>query len=131
MKAIPATFLLLPVTLYLLAAVGKAQTGVESYQVYVGRRTGAICRDGSRSYATGRGACSWHGGVARWLYSETRYREIRDTPLARNEKKLWRTGHFSLLGVALIGVTIYIRRCRSGSTDATTGGPDNGMRGTG
>lgn len=31
-------------------------------------RTGAICKDGSRSSATGRGACSHHGGVARWLY---------------------------------------------------------------
>lgn len=29
---------------------------------------GAICRDGSYSYATGRGACSWHGGVAQWVY---------------------------------------------------------------
>lgn len=33
-------------------------------------RIGAICRDGTRSYATGRGACSWHGGVAYWLYSK-------------------------------------------------------------
>lgn len=33
-----------------------------------GGRTGAICRDGTRSRATGRGACSHHGGVARWLY---------------------------------------------------------------
>jgi hypothetical protein len=32
-------------------------------------RTGAICMDGSRSYATGRGACSWHGGVSEWLYN--------------------------------------------------------------
>lgn len=32
------------------------------------RRVGAICRDGSRSSATGRGACSWHGGVSQWLY---------------------------------------------------------------
>lgn len=31
------------------------------------RRVGAICRDGTRSYATGRGACSHHGGVSRWL----------------------------------------------------------------
>lgn len=30
-------------------------------------RGGAICRDGSRSYSTGRGTCSHHGGVARWL----------------------------------------------------------------
>jgi len=33
-----------------------------------GGRTGAICRDGTRSSATGRGACSHHGGVAQWLY---------------------------------------------------------------
>lgn len=33
-----------------------------------GGRIGAICRDGSRSFATGRGACSHHGGVAYWLY---------------------------------------------------------------
>lgn len=34
----------------------------------VERRVGAICMDGTRSYATGRGACSWHGGVSTWLY---------------------------------------------------------------
>jgi hypothetical protein len=32
-----------------------------------GVRIGAICRDGTRSTATGRGACSHHGGVAQWL----------------------------------------------------------------
>lgn len=31
-------------------------------------RIGAVCCDGSRSYATGRGACSHHGGVCQWLY---------------------------------------------------------------
>lgn len=30
-------------------------------------RGGAICRDGWRSYSTGRGTCSHHGGVAYWL----------------------------------------------------------------
>ena len=30
-------------------------------------RVGARCRDGSRSNATGRGACSHHGGVAYWI----------------------------------------------------------------
>lgn len=30
-------------------------------------RTGAICKDGSRSSATGKGACSHHGGVSYWL----------------------------------------------------------------
>lgn len=29
-------------------------------------REGAHCRDGTYSYATGRGACSWHGGVSSW-----------------------------------------------------------------
>ena len=32
-----------------------------------GTRYGAICRDGTRSNATGRGACSHHGGVSMWL----------------------------------------------------------------
>lgn len=31
-------------------------------------RIGAICEDGWQSSATGRGACSHHGGVLRWLY---------------------------------------------------------------
>lgn len=31
-------------------------------------RVGAICKDGTRSYSTGSGACSHHGGVAYWLY---------------------------------------------------------------
>lgn len=33
-------------------------------------RVGATCRDGSSSDATGQGACSWHGGVKRWLYDQ-------------------------------------------------------------
>jgi cell division protein FtsB len=41
---------------------------------YVRVRSGATCRDGSTSYATGRGACSWHGGVAFWNYSYERRR---------------------------------------------------------
>jgi hypothetical protein len=36
--------------------------------VFSGVRIGAICRDGTRSNATGRGACSHHGGVDHWLY---------------------------------------------------------------
>lgn len=28
----------------------------------------AECSDGSYSYSTGRGTCSWHGGVYEWLY---------------------------------------------------------------
>jgi hypothetical protein len=33
-------------------------------------RVGATCKDGSESGATGRGACSWHGGVRVWLYEQ-------------------------------------------------------------
>ena len=33
-------------------------------------RIGARCADGWRSEATGRGACSWHGGVSCWRYSD-------------------------------------------------------------
>jgi len=35
-----------------------------------GVRIGAICRDGWHSSATGSGACSHHGGVDHWLYSQ-------------------------------------------------------------
>jgi outer membrane protein assembly factor BamD (BamD/ComL family) len=38
------------------------------YSNYGTTRVGAICCDGTRSYATGRGACSHHGGVCQWLY---------------------------------------------------------------
>lgn len=31
-------------------------------------RTGATCKDGTSSSATGSGACSGHGGVATWTY---------------------------------------------------------------
>ncbi|MBH1979946.1 DUF3761 domain-containing protein [Candidatus Saccharibacteria bacterium] len=44
--------------------VGYAEYDEVDYSV----RTGAICDDGSYSYATGRGACSHHGGVSEWLY---------------------------------------------------------------
>lgn len=43
---------------------GKAEVSV----YYV--RTGAMCKDGTRSSATGRGACSHHGGVSYWLKDE-------------------------------------------------------------
>jgi hypothetical protein len=33
-----------------------------------GKRIGARCNDGTRSSATGRGACSHHGGVDYWIY---------------------------------------------------------------
>lgn len=35
--------------------------------VYYESGGGAICNDGWRSYSTGRGTCSWHGGVAYYL----------------------------------------------------------------
>ena len=35
----------------------------------VAYRVGAYCVDGSYSYATGRGACSHHGGVREWAYN--------------------------------------------------------------
>ena len=33
-------------------------------------RVGAICNDGTASTATGSGACSHHGGVSCWQYSD-------------------------------------------------------------
>jgi hypothetical protein len=33
-------------------------------------RIGAACKDGTSSTATGSGACSHHGGVSCWQYSD-------------------------------------------------------------
>lgn len=41
--------------------------GEKEVYKWISTRVGAICRDGNRSYATGRGACSHHGGVDYWL----------------------------------------------------------------
>lgn len=49
-----------------------SKTNSNSYKNYnsekVKIRIGAVCRDGTTSTATGRGACSHHGGVDYWLY---------------------------------------------------------------
>lgn len=50
-----------------IANPGK-QRKPQTVKNYSSRRVGAICRDGTRSYATGRGACSHHGGVSYWLF---------------------------------------------------------------
>jgi len=46
--------------------IKKGKAVVSTYSA----RTGAKCRDGTSSYATGRGACSHHGGVAYWKTAE-------------------------------------------------------------
>ena len=46
----------------------KTEGSTDAYCKYVKVRVGAICNDGSRSYSTGSGTCSWHGGVHYWLY---------------------------------------------------------------
>lgn len=43
-----------------LVKEGKAIVSNNTYRI------GATCKDGTSSSATGRGACSHHGGVARW-----------------------------------------------------------------
>ena len=49
-------------------SITKTYRPKKSVQNYGRVRVGAICCDGTRSYATGRGACSHHGGVCQWLY---------------------------------------------------------------
>jgi hypothetical protein len=50
-----------------LIASSLAFTGVQAQSRY---RVGATCNDGSSSSATGSGACSHHGGVQCWRYSD-------------------------------------------------------------
>ena len=44
----------------------KSRTETRTNNVKI--RIGAVCNDGTTSRATGRGACSHHGGVDYWLY---------------------------------------------------------------
>jgi hypothetical protein len=58
----------------ILLTVGIALAGIglvpESHAQLPVYRIGAICADGTQSSATGSGACSHHGGVMCWLYSD-------------------------------------------------------------
>lgn len=55
------------------------------YQVKVG----AICRDGWHSNATGRGACSHHGGVKEWIYITAYHKTIEECKMEASQKS-WR-----------------------------------------
>ncbi len=51
------------------------------------RRTGAICADGTRSNATGRGACAGHGGVKQWLYASEQDEESEPFSKTKSKRK--------------------------------------------
>jgi len=53
---------------YVAPAAATTTTSSSSSSQTSSGRTGATCKDGSHSNATGSGACSHHGGVAQWLY---------------------------------------------------------------
>jgi hypothetical protein len=77
-------------------------TRTHSYVRDVPYRTGAMCQDGSQSRATGSGACSWHGGVAYWLSSETvtvidTVPELLEDRQARKRDAAW-----AVLGMAVL-----------------------------
>jgi hypothetical protein len=89
----------------LLASVGASQVQTVQYTYEPGGRLGALCRDGSQSKATGRGACSWHGGVREWLFSESRTLQVRSTALAKLEPAL----RLATMGtLAAAGVILYL-----------------------
>jgi len=57
-----------PIPAQIEAPAPVQQPAVPTANPLAGQRRGAICRDGTSSGATGRGACSHHGGVDHWLY---------------------------------------------------------------
>jgi hypothetical protein len=95
------------------ARIGNRQTIVETYLYAPGGRIGALCRDGSESFATGSGACSHHRGVARWRFQEMRERKIHPTFMARHEERFRRIGE-NAIGMAVIGVlaVVFVALCR-------------------
>jgi hypothetical protein len=68
-----------------------------------GHRTGAVCEDGWRSGATGRGACSHHDGVDHWNYA--------DKPMGDRV-----TGFGISFGLGLTGALL-VRHARSKNQD--------------
>lgn len=52
-------------------------------------RVGAICRDGWQSKATGKGACSHHGGVSEWIYATSYYKTLEECK-KEAQRKSWR-----------------------------------------
>lgn len=55
---------LFTVALASMLTLGARQTDTSRHRV------GALCNDGTTSSATGSGACSHHGGVQCWEYSD-------------------------------------------------------------
>ena len=64
--------LLLSASMFLATAATPLRPGDKNAELrqFGGYRIGAICNDGTQSSATGSGACSYHGGVMCWLYSD-------------------------------------------------------------
>lgn len=60
---------------------GKAVVSYYSYGI------GAVCKDGSLSSATGRGACSHHRGVSTWRYGQRKSVRIEDNKLHDNHEQ--------------------------------------------
>lgn len=74
----------------------------------------AICRDGTYSYSSGSGTCSWHGGVDYWIdndpahsrhYATERADQSSDNEEGRsdNDKTLLRYGFVGLLSAIFGG----------------------------
>jgi hypothetical protein len=68
---------------------------------------GAVCRDGWRSNSTGRGTCSHHGGVARWVHAEYEgeYKSLRKPSLT--------VGHVGAVSTALFASIALVRLWKS------------------
>jgi len=56
---------------FLAALMLTSLLAISGLQLQSGRhRVGAVCNDGTTSSATGSGACSHHGDVSCWQYSD-------------------------------------------------------------
>ena len=100
-KVAAGWLLFLAFLMCVLAISAPLETHTEYYDVNVGYRTGAVCRDGAGSRATGSGACSWHGGVAYWTFTERRSRKVPGGPLTEYTPWLWGTALTALAGAGV------------------------------
>ena len=61
----------------------------------------AICRDGTYSYSSGSGTCSWHGGVAQWVVPESYEQRIqREAEERKARQQIARVNYLHELSLA-------------------------------
>jgi hypothetical protein len=102
---------------FVKASLAIAIFGYVSHEIidsaYRGPRIGAVCRDGWHSNATGRGACSHHGGVAHWIHVEY------DGPFKILRTPMLILGHAGAISTAVSALVAFVVHVKKNGSKTT------------